>query len=689
MQQLNKNRLITLILSILLLPFWACSRQDNLQLNAPNDKIHLTFSTDQGNPTYMIQFMGKKILTPSSMGFNFKHQAPINGNLEIRKIESMSINENWQTVWGESKKIRNNYNGAIISLQETGKLKRKIKIEFRVFNDGVGFRYIIPKQQNMDSLLITSENTQFAIAGNPKSWWIPQDYDSYEHLYNTTPLSKVEAANTPITMQRTDGICISIHEAALTDYPGMTLQHIKGTNNIFSSNLVPWPNGIKVKTKAGMKTPWRTIQITENPGQLITSSMILNLNEPNKLKDVSWIKPMKYVGVWWGMHLGTETWTMGPRHGATTHNTKRYIDFAASHNIQGVLAEGWNTGWENWGAKDAFDQITPYKDFDLKKVVEYAQSKGISFIGHHETGGDIPSYEKFMEKAFEQYHKLGMHAVKTGYAGGIIPRGQHHHGQWMVNHYRKVVKMAAKYQLMVDAHEPIKPTGIRRTYPNMMTREGVRGMEWNAWSSGNIPEHTVILPFTRMLAGPIDYTPGIFDIKYEKHKNSRVKWNSNDKGNSRIHTTLSKQLALLVILYSPLQMAADLPENYENHPAFQFIEDLKTDWNQTKVVNAAIGDYVTIARQNGNCWYVGSITDEKEREMAISLDFLTDNQSYLATIYSDSAKTNLETNPTAYDLKKVIVNSKTILKLHLVHSGGAAISLTPATPEQIKNRPTY
>ncbi|MFA8435152.1 MAG: glycoside hydrolase family 97 protein [Marinifilaceae bacterium] len=680
-----------IVLLLLILSQAAIGRSiaQKVQVNSPNGNISVDFDITTGSPRYSVSLGEKQLLSPSAMGFDFKNLPSLGEDLKIIRVEEFTENSSWETVWGESKTVSNHYNGLIIHLRETKAPRRKMDIEFRVFDDGLGFRYIIPEQKGLDSLNITSERTEFAIKGNPTTWWIPADFESYEHLYRTTSLSEVEGANTPVTMQRADGICLSIHEAALTNYAGMTLKRSSQSENTFESNLVPWPDGVKVKTRAGMKTPWRTIQIVSKPSDLITSHLILNLNEPNKLKDVSWIQPMKYVGVWWGMHIGTETWTMGPRHGATTQNTKRYIDFAAKHNIQAVLAEGWNTGWENWGAKDAFDQITPYADFNLKEVVQYGQKKGIAFIGHHETGGDIPSYEKFMEKAFQQYHELGIHAVKTGYAGGIIPRGQHHHGQWMVNHYRRVVETAAKYQLMVDAHEPIKPTGIRRTYPNMMTREGVRGMEWNAWSTGNIPEHTTILPFTRMLAGPIDYTPGIFDIKYERYKNSRVKWNSNDQGNSRVHTTLAKQLALFVVIYSPLQMAGDLPENYEGNPAFLFISDVKTDWDETRVINAAIGDYITIARRNGENWYLGSITDEHSRNLEASLDFLKPGTQYLATIYSDSGKTDLENNPTACAITKYIVSAKDTLHLQLTQSGGAAITLAPATKQEVRKIAPY
>ncbi|MEP3386715.1 MAG: glycoside hydrolase family 97 protein, partial [Reichenbachiella sp.] len=560
-----------------------------------------------------------------------------------------------------------------LKLKLANKDDRWMDLCFRVFDDGVGFRYEIPKQERVDSLVILDEITEFNFAQSAMAWSIPANYESYEFLYRTCSLDSVQSANTPITLRTDDGTYMSIHEANLTNYAGMTLIN-KGGNN-FECDLVPWPDRIKVKAKTSLMSPWRTIMITDHAGELIESHLIQNLNEPSKIHDVSWIKPMKYVGIWWGMHLGAETWTMGQHHGATTENMKRYIDFASSYNIQGVLAEGWNTGWEDWGKLGAFDQTTTYADYNFDEVVAYARQKKVELIGHHETGGDILTYEQRMDTAMQMLSNHGIRVLKTGYAGPI-PKGQFHHGQWMVNHYRRVVETAAKYQLMLDVHEPIKATGISRTWPNMMTREGVRGMEWNAWSEGNPPEHHLIIPFTRGLGGPIDYTPGIFDIKYEKRKRY-VRWNSNDKGNSRVNTTLAKQMALWVTLYSPLQMASDQIENYEGHPAFKFFENLPVSWNESRVLAAEIGDYLAVARRNDDSWWIGTTTDEKARVLELPLSFLKTGINYQAIIYADDADTDLEENPAAFLIHHDRVNTETILTVKMVAGGGQAIKITP------------
>jgi alpha-glucosidase len=476
-------------------------------------------------------------------------------------------------------------------------------------------------------------------------------------------------------MRTKQGLYISIHEAALTDYAGMMLARAGGESFDplggiqYGTSLVPWPDGSKVAGHTPFKTPWRTIQIATWPGGLVESSLILNLNDPPDpeiFKDTSWIRPMKYIGIWWGMHIGKYTWHTGPRHGATTENAKLYIDFASKHGIPGVLIEGWNTGWDRWGQEGAYDHVTPYDDFDLDEVVRYGRQKGVSIIGHHETGGDVPTYERQIDFAFRLYRDAGISAVKTGYAGKIRPSGQHHHGQWMVNHYRMVVEKAAKYQVVLDVHEPIKPTGLSRTYPNMMTREGARGMEYNAWSEGNPPEHETILPFTRMLAGPLDYTPGIFDLTFDEYKPQ-----------NRVRSTLARQLALYVVLYSPLQMAADLIENYEGKPAFDFIAEVPVDWDETRVLNGEIGDFVTIARRSGESWYIGSITDEAERVLTARLSFLQSGTTYRARIYADTPDTHWETNPTGIEIRDELVDAGTILTLQLAGAGGQAISITP------------
>ncbi len=669
------NSIITIsIISIALLS--SCKKDvSEIQISSPDLSIQMSFDIDDNQPQYSVKFNEINIIKKSKLGFKFKNQLPLTDNLEVVNIETSSVTKSWKQVWGEKKHISNEYNQAIISLKEIGGYNRKLNIVFRLFNDGLAFRYEIPKQTGVDSIQITNEITEFNLSKNMSTWYIPANFGSYELLYKNKMATGVKSANTPVTFESLeDNIYISIHEAALTDYAGMTLKKQKSDSLSFQANLVPWPDGVKVKKQKNLKTSWRTIQISNSAGGLMESTMILNLNEPNKLSDVSWIKPSKYIGIWWGMHLGTHTWTLGERHGATTESMIKYIDFAANNNIPSVLAEGWSTGWENWGKAKAFDFVTPYSDFDINKIVEYANQKGVKIIGHHETGGDAQYYETKMDEAFSLYQTLGINDVKTGYAGAIRPTGQHHHGQYMVNHYRKVVETAAKYNLTINAHEPIKATGIRRTYPNMMTREGARGMEWNGWSDGNPPEHHIILPFTRILAGPIDYTPGIFDLLY-KNAGKRIKWNGQDKGTSRINTTLAKQLALFVVFYSPQQMASDLIDNYKGHKAFQFIRDVPVDWETTKVLNAKIGKFVTVVRKdiNSDDWYLGSITNGDKRSLNIDLNFLDINKKYIAEIYADKKATDWKTNPYPYKISKQEVTYKSKLTLKLANGGGQAI----------------
>jgi alpha-glucosidase len=636
-------------------------------VRSPDGRLNVVFTLAGGAPFYEVAYDGRPVVLPSSLGFSFRAAKPLTGGFVIRKAATRSHDETWKPVWGEKSEIRDAYNELLVELREEAVSGRRMNIIFRVYDDGLGFRYVLPKQRNLGSFEIVSEETRFTFAGNHRTWWIPADFDSYEHLYTQSPLGEVKSADTPVTMETADGLYISIHEANLTDYAAMTLLAAADERLTFECNLVPWPDGVKVRGAAPLVTPWRTVQVSETAGGLIESDLILNLNEPNVIGDTSWIRPMKYVGIWWGMHIRKHTWHEGPDHGATTENAKRYIDFAHAHRIPGLLIEGWNTGWEKWGQEGAFNFIDPYPDFDIEEVVSYGRSRGVYIIGHHETGGDVPGYERQIDAAFALYRKLGIPAVKTGYAGAIFPRGQHHHGQWMVNHYRMVVEKAAEYHIMLDVHEPIKPTGIRRTYPNMMTREGVRGMEYNAWSTGNPPEHTTVLPFTRMLAGPADYTPGIFDITFDRYQEDY-----------RVYTTLAKQLALYVVLYSPLQMAADLPENYENQPAFRFIEEVPVDWDDTIVLSAAIGDHVTIARRAGESWFIGSITDEEARVLEIDLSFLERDRPYLARIYADTPYTDWEENWALIDISERLVDRETKLLLRLARGGGQAISLIPA-----------
>lgn len=681
---------IFLLNSILILQ---CVTRSNLETTSPSGKITLKFFlSKKGKAGYFINFSDKRVIDTSYFSFDFKNQNPFGENLKVVNSSTSSLDETWKTVWGEQRFIRNNYNELKVELKEKSKEGRNCFVVFRVFDDAVAFRFEFPEQENLRDVMILDENTQFKLTGDYNCWWTPGDWDIYEHLFNTTRFTNIDAlskrgnealaqtyipenaVNLPITMESDDGVYISILEANLTNYADMTLK-VDKENLCFQSELVGNDSAIKVKTKTPFVTPWRLVLITDKATDLVSSRTILNLNEPNKLEDVSWIKPTKYMGIWWEMHIGKSTWDMkSGRHGATTENAKRYIDFASKNGIGALLIEGWNTGWENWfGTQDRegiFDFVTPYPDYDLKEVVRYAKEKNVAIIMHNETSAAIKTYEKQIDTAFTLYRSLGIHAVKTGYVGKIIPKGEYHFGQWMINHYRKVMEKAAEYQIMLDVHEGIKQTGLRRTYPNMMSAEGLRGQEFNAWSpdGGNPPEHLTIIPFTRMLAGPIDYTPGIFDIKFKKYKK-----------NNQVNTTLAHQLALYVVIYSPLQMAADLPENYEGHPAFQFIRDVGVDWDTSIVINGEIGNFITIARKERNTdkWFLGSIIDENERTIEVSLNFLDAGKSYTATLYEDAEDSHWDKNPTAYRIENKKVNSLDSLKLKLAPGGGAAISFIP------------
>jgi len=671
-----------ILLGVLSILATSCSRQFTHKVLSPNKEIEVIINVTPKNIAYSVKFRDSLLIKTSELGFEFLNMKPMKEDFKVLSAKKNHVHTQWEPVWGQNSNVVDSYNQIKLQLQETTGLERKMNLIFKVYDDGVGFRYEIPAQNSVDSIYITNEITTFNFIKNFSAWYIPANFESYERLYKNALISEVENANTPITFETDKGTLISIHEANLTDYAGMTLQKSKNHPFSFHCNLVPWRNGIKVKATTPMVTPWRTIQIAENPQKLLSSNLIINLNEPNKIKDISWIEPMKYIGVWWEMHLGIKTWTLGKKHGATTAEVKKYIDFASKHHISGVLAEGWNTGWEHWGQKGAFDFVTPYTDFDLKEVASYAKSKNINFIGHIETGGAAQSFLAKADTIFSNYHNLGIKAVKTGYAGGIQTNGEYHHGQFMVNHYREIVKKAAQYHIMIDAHEPIKPTGICRTYPNMMTREGVRGMEWNAWSKGNPPEHHTVLPFTRGLAGPIDYTPGIFDILYKNAKN-RVKWNDLDDGTSRVNTTLAKQLALFVVLYSPMQMASDRIENYEHQPAFKFIEDVAVDWDKSILIDGKIGDYITMVRKakNSDEWFLGSITDEQKRIFSINLSFLDDDKQYIAEIYGDGENADWKTNPGDIKIYQKKVNSKTKLQIELASGGGCAIRFYPKKTE--------
>ena len=668
------NRYIGIV-SLLLILLCGCSHHPQTEISSPDGTIKIYFCLNDSNRmAYRISINDSSFIAPSQLGFEANNGINLYKDFQITGTDFSTKDEVWTQPWGENKSIRNHYNEVAIHLKDSK--ATRLTIRFRAFDDGIGFRYEY-QVPNIDSLFIINELTEFNIANTGVSGSIPANFETYELLYRTLPINKVETANTPMTFKTDNDIYASIHEAALTDFPEMTLKQTEACN--FKSELAPWPDGIKARFAGGnVTTPWRTIQIAKEAVGLINSGLILNLNEPCALETTDWIKPMKYVGIWWGMHLGVETWTMDDRHGATTENAKRYIDFAAANNIEAVMFEGWNEGWESWGGMQTFDYTKPYADFDIVEVARYAKEKNIQIIGHHETGGNIPNYERQLDKAYKWYADLGIHSVKTGYAGAY-PGGYWHHSQYGVRHYRKVVETAAKYHTTIDAHEPIKDTGIRRTYPNMMTREGARGMEWNGWSEGNPPEHHELLPFTRLLAGPMDYTPGTFDILYEKTRNSpkRKKWNDLDKGNSRVNTTLAKQIANWVILYSPLQMASDMIENYENHPAFQFFRDFDADCDWSRALAGEPGEFVVVVRKAKQNYFLGASTNEEARTINIKLDFLEKGELYKATIYADGKDANWETNPTDYQITEQIVTANESLSITMATGGGQAISFMP------------
>lgn len=647
------------------------------QVTSPDKKINVEFQlTSEGVPTYCVGAAKDNVhvIAPSKMGFREQQGVNLTSGFRLDRKQYAQVDSLWYQPWGENKIIREHYNEMRLFLRNDDQVL--MTITFRLFNDGVGFRYEVDVP-DVDSLLLADEMTEFNFASDGDCWSIWAEFNTYEFLYHKLRLSELDNANTPMTFKLDNGWYGSIHEAALTDYPEMTLYAHKPGG--LHAVLAPWPDGVRARFAGGhFKTPWRTIQFGRDAVDLINSSLILNLNEPCALTgDLSWIKPMKYVGIWWGMHLGIQSWTMDSRHGATTENALKYIDFAAANRVDAVLFEGWNEGWETWGGRQNFDFTKPYADFDLPKILQYANEKKVALISHHETGGNVYNYEKQLDKTYRWLDSLGIHAVKTGYAGGI-PDGHNHHGQFNVRHYRRVVETAAQYRCMLDVHEPIKPTGIRRTYPNMMTREGVRGMEWNAWSSGNPPQHQVTLPFTRMLAGPLDYTPGTFDILFDSTRNSPLyqRWNDNDQGNSRVHTTLAKQLADWVILYSPLQMASDMIEHYQGHPAFQFFRDFNPDCDWSKALQGEIGEYVAIVRRAGKSYFLGAATNESPRELTIALDFLPKGKSFKATVYADASDSHYLTNPTAYRIYTLSnLNAKQTLTLRLAPGGGTAIIL--------------
>jgi len=631
----------------------------------------------EGRPEYSIHRGGKPVIHWSRLGFILADAPKLERNFEIARVDQKIIDETWEQPWGERRYVRNHCTELRATLREKTSPKRDLTVVFRVFEDGVGFRYEFPDQASLSQVHIVEELTEFDVAEAATAWWIPGgEWNRYEYLYQKTPLAEVSQAHTPLTLKTTSGVHIAVHEAALIDYAGMWLRRVSGQR--MKAVLSPSSSGARVSRKAPFVTPWRTLQIASSAPGLYMSDLILNLNEPNKLGDVSWVKPFKYVGIWWGMHLGTQTWGSGPKHGATTVETRRYIDFAAKHGFRGVLVEGWNKGWDgDWFAKgDEFSFTEAYPDFDIVALAAYAKKKGVRLVGHHETAGNIAVYEKQLGPALDLYAKLGIDSVKTGYvadAGGVQALGadgrihfEWHDGQVQARHHMRVVEEAAKRRIAVNPHEPIKDTGLRRTYPNWVSREGARGMEYNAWGDPpNPPEHEPNLVFTRMLAGPMDFTPGVLSL--------------TGAGGKRIQTTITKQLALYVVLYSPIQMAADLPENYAKYAKpFQFIKDVPVDWSDTRVLNGEVGDYVTIARKarNSDDWYLGSITDEQSRTLSASLNFLDEGRRYYATIYRDGKNASFDGDGHSIEIETRPVSRNDTLQLKLAPGGGQAIRIS-------------
>jgi len=676
-------------------------------VTSPSKEITLDFKIVDGKPAYLVLYKGNAVVSESLLGIQLKDAGDLASGFKIDSVGRSTFNEGWKPVLGEQSTIVNHYNQLTFALSQS-KTNRKINIVFRVFDEGIAFRYEFPKQKNLNYFIISDEVTQFNLTGNHKTFWIPGDFDSQEYVYNETKLSDIDVeklnlnngiamksvsgkstVQSPLMMKTANNLYLNVFEAAVVDYPVMHLD-VDTRNYKLTSHLVPNAIGDKAYLQAPCATPWRTVMVSDDARDIVASKMILNLNEPSKIDDTSWIKPMKYVGVWWEMHVGKSTWDYAGsqnaqnnqtgeliasgKHGATTANTKRYIDFAAKHGFDGVLVEGWNVGWEDWfnnWKEDVFDFTTPYPDFDIKAVTDYAKSKNIKMIMHHETSGSVGNYERHMDRAFDLMKKYGYPAVKSGYVGRIIPRGEHHDGQAMVKHFNYAARRAADYKLMINSHESVRPTGYSRTYPNYIAAEAARGNEFNAWSTGNNPMHETILPFTRLLGGPMDYTPGVFEIKMSAYDPSKKE---------QVHTTLAKQLALYVTIYSPLQMAADLPENYEKYPdALQFIKDVELDWDESHYLEAEPGDYLTVVRKTKgkNTWFLGAITDENARKSTVPLDFLPKGQKFKATIYEDAPDADWQKNPKAYTIRKVEVTSKSKINLNLAPGGGTAISFEP------------
>ncbi|MFB3388656.1 glycoside hydrolase family 97 protein [Flavobacterium sp. LAR06] len=640
--------------------------KNTYELASPNGQNKIKFELVKNAPKYAVSHGKTEVITPSDMGFLLKGNENLSSDFEIKNVKNTSFDETWEQVWGEKKNIRNHYNQLSVELQQKSGNKRKLEIQFRAFDDGIAFRYVYPKQNVKDSIFIMDEKTTFNLKEDGKAWWIPANRENRdEYLFKDAPVSTLDTVLTPLTIESKSGLALSFHEANLTDFASMTLVNTTGTQ--LKSDLVPWADGVKVRVKDTFTSSWRTLQIGENPGDLITSYLILNLNDPNKLKNTSYFKPYKYFGIWWGMHIGKYTFWESDKQGATTKHAEEYIDFTAKEGFHHLLIEGWNKGWtpawyENHMHMFSFTKSAD--NFDIEKVVEYGKKKDVALIGYHETGSNLINYLKQVDEGFALYKKLGMHSVKIGHVGSKLNMKENHFGQFGVNYFRYILEKAAQYDLAVLYHESIKDTGERRTFPNMVSREAARGQEYNAWSEGNPPNHLTIIPFTRLLSGPMDFTPGIFDVE--------VKQGFPGK---RVHGTAAQQLALYVTIYAPIQMMADLPENYEGKPALQFLKDVPTDWEDTKVLEGKIGEYITTARKDRNSadWYLGTITNEKARDVNVALSFLDATATYEAQIYADAEGTDETHNPAAITISKKTVKASDVLKLHLGGAGGTAI----------------
>lgn len=631
---------------------------------SPDGQLKLTVGVKSGKPYYSLLYGQTPIIIDSHLGFQLDKDA-LGQHMRVTGTRTAQKDETWQQLWGEDEYVHNHYNELAVDLQEKQGSQRKMTVVFRVFNDGIGFRYIIKGLDKGEKYCIQDELTEMTLAHDAKAWSIPTNRTEYfEGIYTADLLGRKDTVCTPLTIEYDDSLYLAIHEAALTDYASINLTpRVQGNAVCLLTALTPWQNGVKVYCEGETVTPWRTLIVGRSAGELMTSRLIINLNEPSQFKDTSWIEPGRYIGIWWSIHKKQNTWEMGPHHGATTENVKRYIDFAARHGFSGVLAEGWNPGW---GQGERISYLKSYPDFDIEEVCNYARSKGVRFIGHTETWGNAQLLEEQMDSAFAWFQRLGIRVVKTGYVGHLFDGKELAKSQYGIRHYRKVIETAAKYQMMIDNHEPAMPTGLQRTLPNLMTQEGVRGQEYNAWDrrGGNPPSHTVTLPFTRCLAGPTDFTPAIFNF-------------SEVVKGTHPHSTLAKQLAEFVVIYSPLQMAADAIENYEGQPALTFIETCPTTWCKTLVPHAAIGQYVTVARKErgGDNWFVGSMTNEEARQLTLSLDFLDADKKYRAIIYEDGPDADYERNPMPMTIRQETVNCKSTLQLKLARSGGAAIRI--------------